>query len=179
MTALPWRVGPAADHQRQDVAAPALANGLLHVPEAGGEVLDSLYQQDVVAPGNMADHRGRRQHRRVVDVQLCHGLWHIRWSDAGPGDRTEIVPQAVAQLKIMFLVSAVERDHSLDIPLGEAFDFRDLVVQVAGQLGDNARTPAFLPLTDLDGSADVPIETDQLCIGGECGPHLCGADGAA
>ena len=92
-------VRACADLQAESVAAPAVGEGLLHVPAAGGEVGDLVHENDVMSPRH-------RPEKRLL--QKCHRLWHFCRSDRSRRDPVRVV--------------AVERQHPLDVPLGEALE---------------------------------------------------------
>ena len=45
------------DHHEQDVPAPAIDEGLLHIPKTVGQVFDLLHEDDVMEPGNGPENR--------------------------------------------------------------------------------------------------------------------------
>lgn len=69
-------------------------------------------------------------------------------------------------------VLPIKGKHRLDIPLGEAFHFRQFVEQFTGQPGDDRGSPAFLLLTGRDDAADVPIKLDKFGIDRQYGARL-------
>jgi hypothetical protein len=101
----------------------------------------------------------------MLGTQLCHSLWHncVGWR------RPRLCDRKCSRLLHNWggVVLTVETDHVLEVPLREAFHLRQLVVKVARQTRNHSAAPALASLPFGDGSADVPIEADQFCIGGE------------
>ena len=87
---------------------------------------------------------------RRAGLRLCHRLWPF--CEVGIG--------------------AVEGQHPLDVALREALLLAELVVQVAGQAGNHAGTPALLLLASVNEAADLPVEPNQLGIDGQNRPRL-------
>ena len=54
----------------EDVPAPAIRQGLLHVPAPGGEVFDLLHQDDMVEPWNIPERIIVELHSGVL-LNLC------------------------------------------------------------------------------------------------------------
>lgn len=48
-------MGAALDLEGEDIAAPAVLEGLQSIPEAGGQVFDLLDEDDIVRPGQIGN----------------------------------------------------------------------------------------------------------------------------
>jgi hypothetical protein len=140
------------DHDEQDVAAPAVGEYLLHVPETCSAFFDTLYQQHVVRPGNLGN--------ELLPIWESGQLGNRRLPNCGGG--CESLGVFVGELH-----------HELDVSLGETLHFRQFVPLFAGQPGDDGGAPALLSLSLVDQATDVPVKLDQLGVRGEYRPRLC------
>ena len=77
--------------------------------------------------------------------------------------RPVIVPQPVAQLRRVG-IGTVESQDPLDIAFREALFFRQFIVKLASEPGNDGGTPSFLPLTGVNHVPNVPIQPHQFGI---------------
>jgi len=138
-------MGLRLDLHRQNVPAPAVGKGLLHVPVSRWNVFDLFHQNNVMKPGNCPEQRGSRFCRRLR--HFYRGTYFCRRLRQKCG-RIGILP--------------VKSNHPPDIALRKTLQFGHLVFQLPCQPWNDCRTPAFELLARANDAADVPIQADQL-----------------
>jgi len=69
-------------------------------------------------------------------------------------------------------VLPIKLHHQFDVALGEAFLFRQFVVQAFGQSRNHPRAPAFLLLPGINQATDIPVQGQQLLVDRQNGASL-------